>query len=53
MRGEETALHVGVDAVGEELDDVVDAALRKVLTDIDPFWVRWSAFAEPFLEPVP
>lgn len=30
----------------------VDAALRKVLTDIDPFWVRWSAFAEPFLESV-
>jgi hypothetical protein len=28
----------------------VDAALRGVLTDIDPFWVRWSAFAEPYLE---
>ncbi len=29
-------------------DDVerVDAQLRGVLGDVDPFWVRWSAFAE-------
>jgi hypothetical protein len=25
-----------------------DEDLRKVLSDIDPFWVRWSAFAEPY-----
>jgi len=24
----------------------VDEALRSVLGDIDPFWVRWSAFVE-------
>jgi len=23
-----------------------DDALRKVLSDVDPFWVRWSAFME-------
>jgi hypothetical protein len=28
---------------------VLDAELRGVLTDIDPFWVRWSAFTAPFL----
>jgi hypothetical protein len=26
-----------------------DEVLRGTLPDIDPFWVRWSAFAEPFL----
>jgi hypothetical protein len=26
-----------------------DTALRAVLSDIDPFWVRWSAFTEPYL----
>jgi AAA domain, putative AbiEii toxin, Type IV TA system len=27
----------------------VDGELRKVLSDIDPFWVRWSAFMERHL----
>jgi hypothetical protein len=27
----------------------VDEALRAVLSDIDRFWVRWSAFAEEYL----
>jgi hypothetical protein len=26
--------------------EAVDQALRAVLSDIDPFWVRWSAFVE-------
>lgn len=26
--------------------DAVDAELRKVLSDVDRFWVRWSAFVE-------
>lgn len=26
--------------------DRIDADLRKTLSDVDPFWIRWSAFAE-------
>jgi len=33
---------------GAALEDIerVDRALRRVLGDIDPFWVRWSAYVE-------
>jgi hypothetical protein len=24
----------------------VDADLRRVLSDVDPFWVRWSGFVD-------
>lgn len=35
----------GTPVSAEEIDGV-DDALRRVLSDIDPFWIRWSAFVE-------
>jgi hypothetical protein len=36
--------------VSVEEVEAVDTALRAVLGDVDPFWVRWGAFAESIRE---
>lgn len=36
-------------AVDAQSVRAADQALRSSLPEIDPFWVRWSAFAEPYL----
>jgi len=51
----EEAITQALDLLGKRSVDPkevqrIDALLRAALSDIDRFWVRWSAYAEPILE---